>query len=104
MLAAALLPLSAQATETTHFRCKQELVGVGDSRATVLQRCGEPALRDSFCARPALGASRPPGGRGPARCEDVDEWTYNPGWGQFWTTLRFEEGRVVSIRYGDRVK
>jgi hypothetical protein len=34
----------------------------------------------------------------------VDEWTFNPGYGQFMTTLRFESGKLVSITYGDRVK
>ncbi len=37
-------------------------------------------------------------------CENVDEWIYNPGYGQFMTTLRFVEGRLVAIEYGDRVK
>jgi hypothetical protein len=36
-------------------------------------------------------------------CETVDEWTYNPGYGQFMTTLRFESSRLVTISYGDRV-
>ena len=30
-------------------------------------------------------------------CENVDEWIYNPGYGQFMTTLRFVEGRLVAI-------
>jgi hypothetical protein len=36
-------------------------------------------------------------------CERVDEWTYNPGSGQFYTTLRFEQGKLISMKYGDRV-
>jgi hypothetical protein len=36
-------------------------------------------------------------------CEAVDEWTYNPGYGQFFTTLRFESGALKSIKYGARV-
>jgi hypothetical protein len=36
-------------------------------------------------------------------CETVDEWTYNPGYGQFFTTLRFESGALKSIKYGARV-
>jgi hypothetical protein len=73
-----------------------------------LQKCGEPMLRNAFGAAPT-----PAGGKRPERpkdggrqqgCVDVDEWTYNPGYGQFLTTLRFENGKVVSIEYGDRVK
>jgi Protein of unknown function (DUF2845) len=100
-----LLPLQAAAhdSDTRSFRCKQDLVSLGDSRSTVLQRCGEPAMRDSFCA--AQPPIRLPDGRQRgAPCEPVDEWTYNPGWGQFWTTLRFVDGKLVAIRYGDRVK
>lgn len=100
----------AQATETRAFRCKQDLVQLGDSPATVRQRCGEPAFRDQFCGdsqQPPEGLPAP-GPNEPRRqrpsCVAIDEWTYNPGWGQFWTTLRFEGGRLVSIRYGDRVK
>ncbi len=106
----ALLPLAAAASDTRSFRCKQDIVSIGDSRATVLQRCGEPAFRDSFCAAPPLGQpdpGSPPAShalRRPRGCDEVQEWTYNPGWGQFWTTMRFQNGELVSIRYGDRVK
>ncbi len=100
-----LAPLGAQAhdTDTRSLRCKQDIVSLGDSRSTVLQRCGEPVLRDSFCAaQPPIRL--PDGRRQQAPCEPVDKWTYNPGWGQFWTTLRFVDGKLVAIRYGDRVK
>jgi len=36
-------------------------------------------------------------------CQQVEEWTYNPGYGQFMTMLLFEGGSLKSIRYGDRV-
>ncbi|MEO7887753.1 MAG: DUF2845 domain-containing protein, partial [Polaromonas sp.] len=36
-------------------------------------------------------------------CQQVEEWTYNPGYGQFMTMLLFESGSLASIRYGDRV-
>ena len=113
-----LLALALQAgpasANTTSFRCKNDLVNVGDGKASALLKCGEPVVKDSFC-KPQPGAPQaalPPGGtvtRGSTvivnnACETVDEWTYNPGWGQFMTTLRFESGRLVSIKYGDRVK
>jgi len=34
----------------------------------------------------------------------VDDWTYNPGRGQFMTSLQFEAGKLSAIKYGDRVK
>ncbi|MEO8856115.1 MAG: DUF2845 domain-containing protein [Burkholderiaceae bacterium] len=106
LAAALLLPASAGAQS---FRCaNKDLVSVGDSRTTVLLRCGEPVLKDSFCkaidpsevARLRAGA---PARRVPA-CDAVEEWTYNPGYGQFWTTLQFENGSLRSIKYGDWVK
>ena len=92
---------------TTSFRCQNDLVNVGDAKSSVQTKCGLPVLKDSFCK---AGDGRPLPGRSGAKvvinnaCETVDEWTYNPGYGQFMTTLRFESGRLVSISYGDRVK
>jgi hypothetical protein len=63
--------------------------------------------KDSFCQAPEP-ATVPPTANGVVirrqGCVDVDEWTYNPGYGQFMTTLRFENGVLRSVRYGDRVK
>ena len=103
LAAAALPPHTAAQT----FKCRDDLVSVGDSRATVLLKCGEPVAKDTVC-RPLPGPSpRPASGVRPGQivpCENVDEWTYNPGSGQFMTTLRFAEGRLVAIEYGERVK
>ncbi len=89
------------------FKCRNDLVNVGDSRATVLLKCGEPVVRDAFCRPLPAPGPRPASGARPGQivpCENVDEWIYNPGYGQFMTTLRFVEGRLVAIEYGDRVK
>jgi len=98
---------SAAGAQTTTFRCQNDLVKVGDAKSSVQLKCGRPMLTDSFC-KPADGQA-PPRRSGAkvvinAGCETVDEWTYNPGYGQFITTLRFESGRLVSISYGDRVQ
>ena len=101
--------LAAQAADT--FRCKNDLVQVGDSKVSVITKCGEPMIRDSSCQ--VLAADRTTtvydgSGRpltvAPAACETVDEWTYNPGVGDFYTTIRMERGVITSIKYGDRVK
>ncbi len=101
--------LFAPAASAESMRCGGYLVQVGDGKAEILQQCGEPVLRDNFCkalpgapARPSTATDgniviAPP-------CENVDEWTYNPGAGQFMTTLQFVEGRVRAIRYGNRVR
>ena len=99
------VPVAAQ---TTSFRCNTDLVSVGDAKSSVQLKCGLPVLRDSFC-KPgdAQPMPRTSGGTHVVinnACETVDEWTYNPGYGQFMTTLRFESGKLVSISYGDRIK
>lgn len=96
------------AAGASSFRCQNDLVNVGDAKSSVQMKCGLPALKDSFCkAADARPLPSPAGARvviNNNACETVDEWTYNPGYGQFMTTLRFESGRLVSISYGERVK
>jgi hypothetical protein len=90
------------------LRCGNDLAQIGDSKASILAKCGEPMLKDSFC-KPAVPSTTPAGTEGKGTtvnvlpCERVDEWTYNPGSGQFYTTLRFEQGKLISMKYGDRV-
>lgn len=120
-LASALVACFAVTTadaQTLSFRCKNDLVNIGASKASALQKCGEPVAKDAFCkpvdANNANAAIDPNANlnTGTKRttvvvnntCETVDEWTYNPGTGQFMTTLRFESGKLVTITYGDRVK
>ena len=77
------------------LRCDGDLAQIRDSKAVMLQKCGEPFFTESFC-KPTDQIFLP--------CQLVEEWAYNPGPGQFITILRFEAGLVRSIRYGDRVK
>ena len=103
----ALLPATAQ-TDTRNFRCQNDLVSLGESPSAVQLKCGAPVLKDRFCqAVQGREVVTPQGEKrvvGRGGCEWVDEWTYNPGYGQFMTTLRFETGKLVAIRYGERVK
>jgi hypothetical protein len=87
-------------------------VNVGAAKSSALLKCGEPVVKDSFC-KPAAKLTDDKVVGVPSdtiavvrstSCETVDEWTYNPGYGQFMTTLRFESGKLTSITYGDRVK
>jgi hypothetical protein len=106
--AAALAAMSGASAATLSFRCSNDLVQVGDNKSAVLAKCGAPVLKDSFCKPLPLRTAVDETKRGTvivnAPCETVDEWTFNPGYGQFMTTLRFESGKLVSITYGDRVK
>lgn len=98
------------------LRCEGDLAQIGDKKAAVLKKCGEPMIKDSFC-KPVESTQTRSGTVAAAAttatgtntnvtvvpCEKVDEWIYNPGPGQFLTTLRFERGELVSVKYGDRV-
>ena len=100
-----LLALTAGAAQAQSLRCKNDFTQSGDSKASVLLKCGQPLVKDSFC-KPAEPVRQEPGSSPVVvvtPCETVDEWTYNPGYGQFLTTLRFESGRLVSLRYGERI-
>jgi hypothetical protein len=97
-------PASAQT-----FRCNGNLASLGDTKASVSYKCGEPAAKDTFCkpANPShdWSALSSPATRGTVLpCQTVDEWTYRPGPGQFVTTLRFEDGALKDIRSGDRIQ
>lgn len=107
LVLAAVAALTATHSQAQSMRCKNDLANVGEGKASVLQKCGEPVHRESFCKPVAQTPTPAPGGTtivNVTPCETVDEWTYNPGRGQFMTTLRFESGRLAAISYGDRVK
>ena len=120
MVLVACLTTASASAQTLSFRCKNDLVNIGASKASALQKCGEPVAKDAFCkpahsntGNAATDANANANANTNERrttvivnntCETVDEWTYNPGVGQFMTTLRFESGKLVTITYGDRVK
>jgi hypothetical protein len=90
------------------LRCNGDLAGVGDSKASLFQKCGKPAFQDSFCkpvdtVQTVIDAAGNTIVLGPGSCQQIDEWTYFPGSGQFVTTFRLEGGVVKSVKYGDRI-
>lgn len=102
-LAIASFSVTASAQSMT---CKNDLVMIGDSKSSVQIKCGEPVAKDSFCKQTKPVVVTNPGSSTVVNvtpCQNVDEWTYNPGSGQFMTTLHFEDGKLKSIVYGDRV-
>ena len=99
-----LLLLAAGSVHAESLRCNGASTDVGDTRLAVLYKCGEPLLRDSYCApvfyqsilqpvpEPYAGLVVP--------CLLVDEWVYDRGPGNLVATVRFRAGVVQSIRYG----
>lgn len=86
------------------LRCNGRAIEVGDSRLTVLTNCGEPKLKDAFCAplyvAPTLQQVPAPLAGLLAPCLQVDKWQYDRGPGNLIATVRFQYGRVQSITYG----
>jgi hypothetical protein len=87
------------------LRCDGNLAQIGEYKASVLYKCGEPFFAESYCRPRAVRVDPPDDMRLIVLpCEQWDAWSYNPGSGQFITTLRFREGILTSISYGDRVR
>ena len=103
-VAAAALALAAPAAGAENLRCNGAIASEGDSRLSVLYKCGQPLLADSFCAPVYLwGTPQPiPAPLVPlgVPCQTVEEWLYDRGPGNLMATVRFRDGRVQWIRYG----
>jgi hypothetical protein len=98
----------------TAFRCGTQLVGEGDTRAEVIQKCGESTFVDSWeeeLIQRDFGAFRnydPRTGRYEGSREPIlvkvqvkiELWTYNLGSTQFTRYLRFENGILKEITTG----
>lgn len=95
------------------LRCAGRLANIGDTKADIVEICGEPIVTDSYC-EPSTLNTEPQGTQNGnyntqnniaiQTCINVDIWTYNPGKGKFITHLYFTQGQLRNIRYGNRVK
>jgi hypothetical protein len=103
VLAAAFGGVPALAHAET-LRCSGGSAAEGDSRIAVRYKCGEPLLKDSYCAPLYQGSwLRPvpePWAGYVLPCQPVEEWLYERGPGGLTATLRFRGGLLWSIRYG----
>jgi hypothetical protein len=96
------LPLWAQAES---LRCNNDIVDLGDTKIDVYRMCGEPSFKDTICEKIPYKLKQNDGNYSlTERCQNIEIWTYNPGKGQFWTNLYFEEGKLREMKYGDRVE
>lgn len=90
------------------LRCEGTSAVEGDSKLSVLHKCGRPLLSDAYCEPvyyagtanpvpvPIAGALVP--------CQPIEEWLYDRGPGNLMATVRFRAGVVQSIRYGRQPK
>ncbi|HTF86057.1 MAG TPA: DUF2845 domain-containing protein [Cellvibrio sp.] len=83
------------------MRCSNSLIQTGDTKADVIDRCGEPVFTDSYCEPITIVGQANTTIIVP--CEEVDLWTYHPGSGQFIQHLYFKRGKLQAIKNGRRL-
>ena len=86
------------------LRCTGGIVAEGDSRMSVIYKCGQPVLADTYCSPvyypgtynlvPAPIASTL------VPCLQIEEWLYQRGPGEMLATVYLRQGVVQSIAYG----
>ena len=101
---ATLLGLHCIRLSAESLRCDGGVVAEGESRLSLVYKCGQPLLKDTFCAsayyfdrlnlvaEPIAGALVP--------CQQIEEWLYDRGPGNLMATVRIRYGVVQSITYG----
>ena len=86
------------------LRCQNGIAAEGDSRLAVVYKCGQPVLRDNYCAPVYyLGSVNPvpePIAGVYVPCVYTEEWLYERGPGEFLAVVRMRGGKVQSITYG----
>ena len=123
LLLLSLVAMSSIGYAEANMRCGSKLISIGDSKAEVLLKCGEPLLKEAVAVReeskridipltstPKSDAGSSADDNDPAvirRKESVtrtvDQWTYNQGSGKLLKILTFEGGELVAIATGDRM-
>jgi hypothetical protein len=79
--------------------CDAGEMQTGVTQYEILQRCGEPAFKDS---RQEERLATVDDHNSRLTIKRIDEWTYNFGPNKFLRILTFEDGRLVNIETGDR--
>lgn len=88
------------------FRCGDEIVGTGDSKAKVLIKCGKPTHQEKVGVKKgahtvdrkhAAEGKRVTHDARPPKAKGVEKWTYNCGRDDFIYVLTFEGGVVTHI-------
>ncbi len=99
--ALAWLPRPAAAES---LRCPGGIVAEGDSRLSVIYKCGQPQFADTFCAPvyyPGTIQIVPePFASSVVPCQLVEEWLYERGPGDLGATVFVRSGVVQTIVYG----
>lgn len=79
--------------------CDSGEMQTGVTQYEILQRCGEPAFKDSRQEEQLTSIDEH---NNRLSIKRIDEWTYNFGPNKFLRILKFENGRLVEVKTGDR--
>jgi hypothetical protein len=101
---AAFIAMQPGSANAESLRCNGQSAYEGDSKLSVLHKCGPPLLKDSFCAPVYVGSTRQlvpePFANAVVPCQMIEEWLYERGPGNLTATVRFRSSVVQSIIYG----
>ena len=89
---------TASAAESNTLRCGKRLVSLGDNKAEVLIKCGEPAWKDAWTDQLITDVNTVNALRVSI---DRECWVYNFGHHSFLRFLLFENGRLIKVTTGD---
>ena len=96
--------LQASPASAESLRCNGYSASEGDSKISVLYKCGQPLLKDNYCSpvyySQTLQPVPEPFASAYVPCQQIEEWLYERGPGQLVAIVRFRAGVVQSIRYG----
>ena len=85
------------------LRCTGGIASEGDSRVSLVYKCGQPVARDAFCApihyKNSLNLVPESIGLSVVPCIEVEEWIYERGPGNLTATVRLRSGKVQAITY-----
>jgi len=99
-----MVALQCIAASAESLRCTGGIAAEGDSRLSVVYKCGQPLLKDSYCAPVYSGQALQPVPEPFASafvpCQQTEEWLYERGPGNLLATVRLRSGVVQSIAYG----
>jgi len=101
--AIAVLALHGSPADAESLRCNGYSAAEGDSKLSVLYKCGQPLMKDNYCAPvyypQSLNPVPEPFASAVVPCQVVEEWLYDRGPGNLMATVRFRSGVLQSIRY-----
>lgn len=103
-LVACLLSLLAMPAHAESLRCTGGIASEGDSRLSLLYKCGQPQLADAGCApvfyAGTLNYVPEPFASAYVPCQLTEEWLYERGPGNMVAVVRIRSGTIQSITYG----